>query len=640
MLFKKYRRQTNPYNQFKYKQYRNKLNILLRKAKKKYNQDYFNQNATNLKKIWSGIKDIVNFNKKGSRGIPTHLKEGDREITDAREMANQFNKHFSSIGKTIGDSISLVNRCPLNYIDSEYAQSFFLTPVTKEEIQIEIQKLNSRKSTGPYRIPAKILKLINTSLSEPLEVLYNFSFSSGTVPRQFKVANIIPILKKGCPTSINNYRPIALLSIFNKILEKLMYKRMVYYVQDKNILFKNQFGFRSGHSTSQAILLITDKIQKAIENKKYSCGIFLDLTKAFDTVNHEILLKKLNCYGIRGLVNNWFESYLHHRKQYVSIGNIQSDEEAVSCGVPQGSVLGPLLFLLYINDFQNCSSLLEFHLFADDANIFYSHENLFLLEQYINVELCNVYEWLCANKLSLNIDKTNVVIFRCRQKRINHMPKFFINNLPLKQEESIRYLGIYIDSHLNWKTHIHYISKKINRSIGMLFKLRHYLTLKQLIQLYYSLIYPFLTYGLITWGNTYTSSLQPLISLQKKVMRVITFSRFDAPSEPLFKKHRLLKLTDLVYFQNSLFMFDYHSNILPSTFGNYFVLINMRHNYSTRLASTSSYCLPIVRTNYGKFSLRFQGQKIWNDLDERIKSASRTIFKNEIINSILNCYKI
>jgi hypothetical protein len=154
-----------------------------------------------------------------------------------------------------------------------------------------------------------------------------------------KLAKIIPLFKAGCQSCVNNYRPIALLSVFDKILEKLMYKRLISYIENKNILFKNQFGFRSNHSTIQAVLSITDKIQQAIENKKYSCGIFLDLSKAFDTVDHVILLQKLECYGIRGIVKNWFESYLCDRKQYVSIGNTNSDEELVTCGVPQGSVL-------------------------------------------------------------------------------------------------------------------------------------------------------------------------------------------------------------------------------------------------------------------------------------------------------------
>ena len=199
----------------------------------------------------------------------------------------------------------------------------------------------------------------------------------------------------------------------------------------------------------------------------------------------------------------------------------------VSCGVPQGSVLGPLLFLLYVNDFENCSDLFDFHMFADDANLFFSHDSILRLEELINHNLIKVHSWLSANKLCFNTDKTNYVIFRTPQKIITHDLKLYINCYSIKQTSYVKYLGIYIDCHLNWKTQIHNISKKIQRSIGILSKLRYYVTFNILLQLYYSLIYPFLTFGTIVWGNTYESSLKSLVLLQKRVVRIITVSRYD-----------------------------------------------------------------------------------------------------------------
>ena len=265
--------------------------------------------------------------------------------------------------------------------------------------------LSSTKGTGLFSISISLLKTLKGVLSTLLQLLFNCSFSTGMVPDQFKVARVVPIHKKGSSCLASNYRPISLLSIFNKLIQKLMYNRIVSFLEKFSILHNNQFGFRSKHSTIHALLLLTDKIQRSIENGTYSCGIFLDLCKAFYTVNHKILLPKLEYYGIRGAANDCFASYLSNRRQFVSLFGTDSDYQTVTRGVPQGSVLGPLLFLLYINDMPKCPNILEFHLFADDTNLFLNNPNILNLETKLNVELEKMSQWIFANKLSLNIEK-------------------------------------------------------------------------------------------------------------------------------------------------------------------------------------------------------------------------------------------
>ena len=294
------------------------------------------------------------------------------------------------------------------------------------------------------------------------------SLLTGEYPDLLKVVKVIPIHKGGSTQEVNNYRPISLLSIFDKIIEKLMHKKLYTFLECNNILFCNQFGFRKNNSTIYALAQITEMIKVSIDIGKFGCGIFIDLRKAFDTVNHEILLTKLEHYGIRDNLLNWFMSYLSNRKQYVSINGLSSEPLEINCGVPQGSVLGPLLFLLYINDLPNISNVLDFYLFADDTNIYYESDSLQELEKTINKELQKLYLWLNVNRLSLNIDKTNYIIFHPYNKPMKEHITIKINKKAIKEKEFIKYLGVFIDSTLSWKHQISTISKKISRSIGIM----------------------------------------------------------------------------------------------------------------------------------------------------------------------------
>ena len=259
-----------------------------------------------------------------------------------------------------------------------------------------------------------------------------------------------------------------------------MYNRLKCFLEKYNLLFENQYGFHERGSTQHAIIDIVSQIQIKMDQKMYSCGIFIDLQKSFDTVNHSILLRKLEHYGICGIVNDWFCSYLLDRKQTVQVGNKISNNETTLAAVPQGSVFGPLLFLIYVNYIYKASNKLKFYLFADDTNLLYSDRNLKSLEFVLNAELLKISNWLTANKLSLNVKKSPFVVFHSYQRKLNYLVdlKMFNNDsktfISLKHKNYVKYLGILIDSNLVWKNHISHVSSKISKTIGTISKLRHF----------------------------------------------------------------------------------------------------------------------------------------------------------------------
>ena len=308
------------------------------------------------------------------------------------------------------------------------------------------------------------------------------------------------------------YRPISILPSFSKVFEKVVCLRLSNYLTSKCILSNNQYGFRQNHSTYMAILDMHNKISQSVDDREFSIGIFVDLSKAFDTINHDILLHKLEHYGIRGIALQWFKDYLSNRKQYVLYNNCSSKLLSITCGVPQGSILGPLLFIIYINDIVNCSNILHFILFADDTNIFYSSKSHYDIMKVVNAELIKLSEWFRANKLSLNAKKTNYIIFGNRSKScFDQNFRIEIDNSALERVSNTTFLGVFVDEYLNWKFHITQMSLKIARNIGVLNKIKYILSRDILLILFYTMIHPYLLYCNIVWGGASQAALYKLV---------------------------------------------------------------------------------------------------------------------------------
>ena len=347
------------------------------------------------------------------------------------------------------------------------------------------------------------MKVLKPFFSFWLSQLIYLSFIDAIFPDILKISKVSPLHKKECKLDFRNYRPISLLSVFSKIFEKTVYTRIYTYLVKNNLVFEKQYGFRSNYSTNHALISITERIKDFVDSGNYVCGIFIDLEKAFDTVNHEILCEKLNFYGLRGNINNLIRSYLYNRKQFVAINGFNSDLKHLASGVPQGSSLGPLLFLIYINDFRLCLERTESGHFADDTFILFSSAKLGSIESVVNFELKLASKWLKLNKLSLNADKTKLIFFRSKQHPLNYNQIFIkFNGVKLMPVDHVKYLGMYLDKYLSWNHHVFQLSNKLSRANGILSKLRHYAPFKTVLQVYYAIFYSHLTYGCNVWGLT------------------------------------------------------------------------------------------------------------------------------------------
>ena len=631
-LYAKFKKYPSFFNESTYLIYQQVLQKTLRFAERDYYDSKFLQYKNDLVKSWKILKQVINRRKKSK--TTSKFLIGSKIVTDNKEIAESFNKFYVNIGASLASKIPETDADPINYVRNRVSRCIELTPVSESEIQKILKNLKN-SSPGWDGISPYIVKMTYSLFTKPLLHICNLSILHGVFPNELKVAKVIPLYKGGDSMLLVNYRPVSILPVLSKLFERLMYDRLFRFIEEMELLYYLQFGFRKFHSTSLALMFLVDKISKAVQQGDYVLGVFIDFRKAFDTVNHQILLSKLWCYGIRGNTYKWLESYLDKRSQYVTYNSVDSSTQLIKCGVPQGSILGPLLFLLYINDIAFVSNIILPILFADDTNAFLTGKNVNNLITTMNEELEKIMVWLYANKLSLNVKKTHCLVFRS----VGMAKPTFDNSLQIsgqciKEDTKTKFLGVFLDNRLTWAHHIQYIKNKIAKGIGVICRVRRLLNVKTLCTLYHSFVYPYLNYAAEVWADTTANHLLPVIKLQKKVIRIINHSgRYDH-TRPLFTKFNILRLEEIHVYKVALIMFKVFHEETPSVFCNLFTR-NVEVHDKTR--QSDLFRVPKQRTNYMQRAISVKGVTIWNKLTRKLNNdCSLLSFKISLKKYIIN----
>lgn len=603
---------------------------LIKDTKRQYYQSKIEKSDNLNKTAWVILDEVTGKDREVNKNI--NLKLNDVVEDDPIKIACSFNAFFQKAPLEVVKQISKKEKRELRSQVNLY-NSLFLRPFTTEEIMsILFQKIKNKKSSGPDEIPSFLVKATLLEIAEQISFLVNLSFTSGEFPSALKLGKVIPIFKKHDSLNIENYRPVTICSIFSKVFEYCFLDRLINFLDENKILNDNQHGFRGGKSTMSAMMAFQSNILECVERGECPVGIFCDLSRAFDCVDHSILLKKLFGYGIRGAPHDWVSSFLKCRLQYVSIphfeknfvNKVKSDNLQINIGVPQGSVLGPILFLLYVNDLDSISTNASLTLYADDTSLSISDDCCEILEQKCNSVAKEMDLWFSSNALYLNPNKTNVMRFHNRQKRCDRI-NVSVDGIPLPNaSESVKFLGVWFDECLNWRTHCTQLVSKLHSLCYLFRNLKAVFQKKQLISFYHALVESRIRYGICLWGNSTTAS--DVFVAQKRIMRCIAGVSNTYSCRELFKTFKILTLSSLFIYELCVYI---HSS------KNTLKLNRDVNNLNTRISN--DIYVPFRRCNMTRNGSEWIGVKVYNHLPRVLKDCKTLLtFKARLKEFLFN----
>ena len=653
--FQMYKRNKTDENLNNFRTLRNKVQSQIFNAKKNYFKDTLESNKSDSKSLWKCLKDLGLPSKSSQTSSNIGLKIDDEICFDKLKIAEKFNTFYTTVASKLVEKlppciISFGASFVHNFYSSKGVKldSYSFSIVSEEKCFKYINSLSPNKATGLDGIPSRFIRDSAPMIAHPLSHIINLSIIQGAVPDDLKSARVVPLFKKNDKTEVGNYRPVSILCVLSKVLEKVIFDQAQEYLTDNKLLYEFQSGFRQRFSTDTCLMHLSDYIRLQMDKGHLVGMVLLDLQKAFDTVDHGILLMKLKAMGFSASAVRWFSSYLSDRHQLVDVSGVHSTDAGITCGVPQGSILGPLLFLVYVNDMPGAVKH-KLLLYADDSAILVSGKCRQDIETILSSEMDVLSQWLISNKLSLHLGKTESILFGSRQ-RLKPQPSLNVscNGHTLESKSSVKYLGATIDQGLTFESMARSIIKKANSRLKFLYRKKQFLTFHTKKLLAMSLIQCHFDYASPVWFYGLTKDLKNKLQVtQNKLIRfVLNLDPRSHIGNETFRELNWLPVSDRVDQVALCHVFKIHNNTAPTYMSEHFSPVSNAHSYTTRFRvsvdcsgdsciDTKRYLLPRVK-GFGQKSFAYQGCNRWNLLPQSVRdSKNLSVFKLNIKRHLL-----